>query len=211
MSWGSRQPPRRSRNSRPPRAAWMSCQGRRVGAGILSAPRWLCRSPWLQGHQQSPFPSPQGQLAREGITDPAGIAAPGGGKDLPHPLLPPGMEWFFFLSGASWDLAEAPGPEKAPSLPSSAKGPCPPPQAPFNALTGVEKPKEHLGARAGGPWGPAPLPRADQSAGRFRSDGRDIPPAEGTAQSRELSPPQRPQRPQLAGKVGGEAGPESWL
>lgn len=80
----------------------MSWQGHRVRAGILSGPRWLCWSPWLQGHQraENPFPSPQGPgTAAEGgdYSSPRGLRLPG--EERMFPILPSHQGWIFSSLG----------------------------------------------------------------------------------------------------------------
>lgn len=82
--------------------------------------------------QRVPFPARRDRDScggREGgdYSSPRGLQLPG--ERRMSPALPSHQEWIFSsLRPAGTSLK---GPEKAPSLPSSAKGPGPPPQAPL--------------------------------------------------------------------------------
>lgn len=102
--------------------------------------------------QKVPFPARRnrdscgGREGGRGLLISAGIAAPGGEKDVPSPLLPPRID--FFLSETSWDLAEGAG--ESPVPPQLSKGTWAASSGTsLMALTGVEKLKEHLRTRLG--------------------------------------------------------------
>lgn len=92
------------------------------GAGILSGPRWLCWSPWLQGHQraENPIPSLQGPgTAGEGgdYSSPQGLRLPG--EERMFPILPSHQGWIFPSLGPAGTSLKQRGQRKP--RPSSAQ------------------------------------------------------------------------------------------